>query len=227
LNVQNSTSKQYAAIFDMDGTLVDNNPYHFTAWKNLFAKYGRPEVTEELYNQKLSGVAGMPIMREFFSEYTEDEMQAMFEEKSRNYREAFAPFAKPINGLERILIDLKEANFKLAVATSAAVNNIDFVMSHVHIRQYFEVIIDGPRVSKPKPHPQIFLKAAHDLGMRPEDCVVFEDSLSGVKAANAAGMKVVGITTTHTADELQPVDLTISDYTGLTAQKLAALFDKD
>jgi beta-phosphoglucomutase len=227
LNVRNSTSKQYAAIFDMDGTLVDNNPYHFTAWKNLFAKYGRPEVTEELYNQKLSGVAGMPIMREFFGEYTEDEMQAMFEEKSRNYREAFAPFAKPINGLERFLTDLQEAHFKLAVATSAAVNNIDFVMSHVHIRQYFEVIIDGPRVSKPKPHPQIFLKAAHDLGMRPEDCVVFEDSLSGVKAANAAGMKVVGITTTHTAQELQPVNLVINDYTGLTTQKLVGLFDND
>jgi beta-phosphoglucomutase len=227
LDVRNSTSKQYAAIFDMDGTLVDNNPYHFTAWKNLFAKYGRPEVTEEFYNQKLSGVAGMPIMREFFGVYTEDEMQAMFEEKSRNYREAFAPFAKPINGLERFLTDLLEANFKLAVATSAAVNNIDFVMSHVHIRQYFKVIIDGPRVSKPKPHPQIFLKAAHDLGMRPEDCVVFEDSLSGVKAANAAGMKVVGITTTHTAQELQPVNLVINDYTGLTTQKLVGLFDND
>jgi beta-phosphoglucomutase len=217
----------YAAIFDMDGTLVDNNPYHFTAWKNLFAKYNRPEVTSKLYYEKLSGVAGMPIMREFFGEYTEDEMQVMFEEKSRNYREAFAPFAKPINGLERFLTELKEADFKLAVATSAAVNNIDFVMSHVHIRQYFEVIVDGPRVSKPKPHPQIFLKAALDLGVKPEDCVVFEDSLSGVKAANAAGTKVVGITTTHTAEELQPVDLVIANYTGLTAQKLTALFDKN
>lgn len=218
---------QYAAIFDMDGTLVDNNQYHFKAWKDLFEKYNKPEVTPELFNEKLSGVPGMPIMREFFSELTEDKMQELFEEKSRNYREAFAPFAKLINGLERLLTELKDSGVKLAVATSAAVNNIDYMMSLLHIRPYFDVIIDGPRVSKPKPHPQIFLKAALDLGIDPENCVVFEDSLSGVKAANAAGMKVVGITTTHTAQELHPVDLIISDYTGLTAQKLAALFTKN
>lgn len=218
---------QYAAIFDMDGTLVDNNQYHFLAWKDLFEKYNKPEVTPELFNQKLSGVPGMPIMREFFSELTEDKMQELFDEKSRNYREAFAPFAKPINGLERLLSELKDSGVKLAVATSAAVVNIDYMMSLLPIRPYFDVIIDGPRVSKPKPHPQIFLKAALDLGINPENCVVFEDSLSGVKAANAAGMKVVGITTTHTAQELHPVDLVIADYTELTAQKLAALFTKN
>jgi beta-phosphoglucomutase len=218
---------QYAAIFDMDGTLVDNNQYHFKAWKDLFEKYNKPEVTPELFNEKLSGVPGMPIMREFFSELTENEMQELFEEKSRNYREAFAPFAKPITGLERLLSELKDNGVKLAVATSAAIVNIDYMMSLLPIRHFFDVIIDGPRVSKPKPHPQIFLKAALDLGINPENCVVFEDSLSGVKAANAAGMKVVGITTTHTAQELHPVDLIISDYTGLTAQKLAALFIKN
>jgi beta-phosphoglucomutase len=218
---------QYAAIFDMDGTLVDNNRYHFKAWKDLFEKYNKPEVTSELFNEKLSGVPGMPIMREFFSELTEDKMQELFEEKSRNYREAFAPFAKPINGLERLVSELKDSGVKLAVATSAAVVNIDYMMGLLPIRQYFDVIIDGPRVSKPKPHPQIFLKAALDLGVNPENCVVFEDSLSGVKAANAAGMKVVGITTTHTAQELHPVDLVIADYTELTAQKLAALFTKN
>jgi beta-phosphoglucomutase len=218
---------QYAAIFDMDGTLVDNNQYHYKAWKDLFEKYNKPEVTSELFNEKLSGVPGMPIMREFFSELTEDKMQELFEEKSRNYREAFAPFAKPINGLERLVSELKDSGVKLAVATSAAVVNIDYMMGLLPIRQYFDVIIDGPRVSKPKPHPQIFLKAALDLGVNPENCVVFEDSLSGVKAANAAGMKVVGITTTHTAQELHPVDLVIADYTELTAQKLAALFTKN
>jgi beta-phosphoglucomutase-like phosphatase (HAD superfamily) len=91
----------------------------------------------------------------------------------------------------------------------------------------FDTIVDGPRVSKPKPNPQIFLKAADDLGVNPEHCVVFEDSLSGVKAANAAGMKVIGITTSHTADELHPVEMAIDDYTGLTEHQLAALFEKE
>jgi len=219
--------KKYAAIFDMDGTLVDNNPYHFKAWAEIFEKYKHTKITHEFFNEKLSGVAGMPIMREYFSDMDEAQMQAVFDERSQRYRDEYAPFAKPINGLERFLTELKDAGVKMAVASSAAVINIDYIMSHVPIRQYFDTIVDGPHVSKPKPHPQIFLKAAADLGMKPEDCVVFEDSLSGIKAANAAGMKVVGITTTHQASELHPVNLVIADYTGLTEHKLAALFDKD
>jgi beta-phosphoglucomutase len=219
--------KQYAAIFDMDGTLIDNNKYHFKAWKDLFKKYNRPEVTVKLFNEKLSGVPGMAIMREFFSEFNEDDMQRMFDEKSRNYREEFASVAAPIKGLIPFLSNLRQAGVKTAIATSAAVNNIDFVMSHVPIKQYFDVIIDGPHVTQPKPHPDIFLKAAKSLDIEPQHCVVFEDSLSGVKAADAAGMKIVGITTTHTAQELQPADLTIPDYTNLTERHVAALFDSN
>jgi beta-phosphoglucomutase len=215
----------YAAIFDMDGTLVDNNPYHFKAWAEIFEKYKHTQITHEFFNEKLSGVPGLPIMREYFGDMDEEQMQAVFNEKSQRYRDAYAPYAKPINGLERFLTELKDAGVKLAVASSAAVININYIMDHVPIRSYFDAIVDGPHVSKPKPHPQIFLKAAEYLGMKPENCVVFEDSLSGVKAANAAGMKVVGITTTHTASELHPVNLIIDDYTGLTAQKLAGLFD--
>ncbi|WP_345948532.1 HAD family phosphatase [Mucilaginibacter sp. PAMB04274] len=217
----------YAAIFDMDGTLIDNNTYHFKAWKDLFEKYNRPPVTDKLYNEKLSGRPGIAIMREFFNEFNEDDMQKLFDEKSRLYREAYAPYLAPINGLERFLTELKNAGVKIALATSAAINNIDFVMSLLPVRHFFDVIIDGPHVSEPKPHPQIFLKAAEGLGFKPKDCVVFEDSLSGVKAGNVAGMKVVGITTTHQADELQPVDLLIDDYTGLTERRVAALFDRN
>jgi len=218
----------FAAIFDMDGTLVDNNPYHYKTYKTMFEKYNRVEVTPELYNQKLSGVPGMTIMREFFGDdYSENEMKAMFDEKTRQYKEEYAPFIAPINGLERLLTELKDAGIKTAVASSATAANIDFIMDKLPIRPLFDTIIDGPRISKPKPNPQIFLKAAEDLGMKPQNCVVFEDSLSGVQAANAAGMKVVGITTTHTAAEVHPVDLVIDDYTGLSVQKLAALFEKD
>ncbi|WP_158825150.1 HAD family hydrolase [Mucilaginibacter lacusdianchii] len=219
--------KQFAAIFDMDGTLVDNNPYHFKTWKQLFEKYNRVEVTTELYNEKLSGVPGMVIMREFFGDdYSEDEMKEMFDEKTRIYKEEYGPHVTAINGLERLLIELKNAGVKTAVASSATASNIDFVLDKLPIKPYFDTIVDGPRISKPKPNPQIFLKAAEDLGIKPESCVVFEDSLSGVKAANAAGMKVAAITTTHQAEELHPVDLIIADYTGLTVQKLAALFEE-
>ena len=113
----------------------------------------------------------------------------------------------------------------MAIASSATVGDIDFILNKIPIRQDFEVIIDGSRVSKGKPNPQIFLKAAEELKARPEDCVVFEDSIAGIKAGNAAGMKVIGITTGHTAAQLQPSSLVIDDYSTLTVQKLAALFD--
>ncbi len=219
---------KYAAIFDMDGTLVDNNPYHFKAWKELFKQYNRPEVTPDLFNEKISGVPGMVIMRNFFGDdYDEEQMRTMFQEKTIRYREIYEPNMAPINGLERLLHELKNAGLKLAVASSATASNIDFVLNNLSIKSMFDTIVDGPRVSKPKPNPQIFLKAADDLGIKPEHCIVFEDSLSGIKSANAAGMKVIGITTSHTADELQPVDRVINDYAEVTERELAALFEKE
>lgn len=218
---------KYAAIFDMDGTLVDNNPYHFKAWKELFDQYNRVEVTPDLFNEKISGVPGMVIMRNFFgADYDEQQLKAMFEEKTVRYREIYQPNIAPINGLERLLQELKNAGVKLAVASSATTSNIDFILNNLSIKSMFDTIVDGPRINKAKPNPQIFLKAADDLGITPDNCVVFEDSLSGVKAANAAGMKVVGITTSHTPAELHPVDMVINDYTGVTEHQLAALFVK-
>lgn len=218
--------KKFGAIFDMDGTLIDNNAYHFAAWKAVFEKYKHMPVSFDLYNEKMSGVPGLTVMREFFPEYTEEEMQRVFEEKSQIYKDTFAPYAAPINGLERLLTELKDAGVKMAIASSATVSNIDFILAHVPIRDYFDAIVDGPRISKPKPHPQIFLKAAEDLGIPPENCIVFEDSISGIKAGHAAGMKVVAITSTHSAHELPPSDLAVTDYTGLSVQKLAGLFEE-
>ena len=111
------------------------------------------------------------------------------------------------------------------MASSATMEDINFILNKIPIREDFEAIIDGSRVTKGKPNPQIFLKAAEELNADPANCVVFEDSLAGIKAANAAGMKVVGITTGHKAAQLQPSSLVIDDYSALTVQKLAALFE--
>jgi beta-phosphoglucomutase len=113
----------------------------------------------------------------------------------------------------------------MAMATSATVQDIDFILNKIPIRNDFDAIINSSMVSEPKPHPQIYLKVAEKLNMPPAKCIVFEDSLAGIKAGNSAGMKVIGITTGHTAKELRPVvDLVINDYSGLSVQKLTALF---
>lgn len=217
-------SKQFAAIFDMDGTMVDNTPYHFKTWQTLYKKYGIGDLFEEIYKTEISGVPIMDTVRSLFPDADEETLKSLVREKEQLYQEIYTPFIAPINGLENLLNELKDGGVKLAMASSASWDDIDFVLSHVKVRQYFDVIIDGNRVSKGKPNPQIFLKAAADLHMRPEDCIVFEDSMAGLKAGNAAGMKVVGITTAHPADKLQPTSLTINDYTELSLQKLQALF---
>lgn len=208
----------------MDGTMVENTPYHYKAWQTLFKKYGLGELTSDTYKAEISGVPIMDTVRSLFPAADEETQRALVHEKEQLYQELYTPFIAPINGLENLLKELKDGGVKLAMASSASVDDIDFVLRHVNVKQYFDVIIDGNRVSKGKPNPQIFLKAAAELHIRPEDCIVFEDSMAGITAGNAAGMKVIGITTSHPADRLQPTDLTINDYTELSLQKLEALF---
>ncbi|MDB5030043.1 HAD family phosphatase [Mucilaginibacter sp.] len=217
--------KKFAAIFDMDGTMVDNTPYHLKSWQTLFKKYDMGDLSPETYYTQISGVPIMDTLKRLFPDAEESRLRGLLQEKEGLYKQLYGPYATPINGLENFLIELKNAGIKLAMASSATIDDIDFILSHVPVRNYFDAIIDGNRVSKSKPNPQIFLKAADDLGVKPEDCVVFEDSLAGIKAANAAGMKVIGITTSHPPDKLQPADLIIADYTALDFKKLADLFN--
>jgi beta-phosphoglucomutase len=217
--------KNFTAIFDMDGTLVDNTPYHFKSWKELFKKHHLGELSLDTYKKEISGVPIIETLRRLFGDkYDEAGLQELLNEKETYYREIYAPYLKPVNGLENFLTALKNAGIKMAIASSATVADIDFILNKIPIRDDFESIIDGSQVSKGKPNPQIFLKAAESLNAKPEDCVVFEDSIAGIKSGNAAGMKVVGITTGHPAAALQPSSLVIDDYSTLTVQQLAALF---
>jgi beta-phosphoglucomutase len=217
----------FAAIFDMDGTLVDNTPYHFRSWQALFKKHGKGTLDKETYYKQISGVPVMETIKRLFgSDYDEAGLKALMNEKEEFYRQLYAPYLAPVNGLGNFLTELKNSGIKMAMATSATVADIDFILNKIPIRDDFDVIINSTMVSKPKPHPQIFLKAAEKLNIPPDNCVVFEDSLAGIKAANNAGMKVIGITTGHTAAELQPANMIIKDYTDLSVPELAELFSQ-
>jgi len=218
-------TKSIAAIFDMDGTLIDNTPYHYKSWVALFKKYGKGQLSRETYYTEISGVPVIDTIRRIFGDGRDEaELKALQDEKEEFYRQEYAPFVTPVNGLENFLTELKGDGIKMAMATSATVQDINFILDRIPIGAQFDAIVESTMVSKPKPNPQIFLKAAERLNTPPSNCVVFEDSLAGIKAANDAGMKVVGITTGHPASELRNVDLVIDDYSGLSAQKLLALF---
>jgi beta-phosphoglucomutase family hydrolase len=218
----------WAAIFDMDGTLIDNTPYHFKSWQALFKKYGKGELSKETYYTEISGVPIMTTLKRIFgADHDEASLKELLKEKEEFYRKEYAPYLVAINGLESFLSEMKSDGVKMAMATSATVEDIDFILDKIPIRDDFDEVVNTSMVSRPKPNPDIFLKAAEKLNMEPSRCIVFEDSIAGIKAANSAGMKVVGITTGHPASDLHPVDLVINDYTNLTPRKLAELFKKD
>jgi beta-phosphoglucomutase len=218
-------TNNFAVIFDMDGTLIDNTPYHYKSWQALFKKYDKGELSKTTYYTEISGVPIIETLKRLFNTDNEATLKGLLNEKESYYRELYAPHVTAIKGLENFLTGLKNAGIKMAMATSATVEDINFILDRVPIRTDFEEIVNSSMVSKPKPNPDIFLKAAEMLSTPPERCIVFEDSLAGLKAGNSAGMKVVGITTGHPAADLQPVNLVIDDYTGLNVQKLAALFE--
>jgi beta-phosphoglucomutase family hydrolase len=223
-------NKEYnwAAIFDMDGTLIDNTPYHFKSWQALFKKYRKGELSKQTYYTEISGVPIMDTLKRLFGDdHDEAGLKTLLGEKEEFYRKEYAPYLVAISGLENFLSELKTAGVKMAMATSATVEDIDFILNKILIRDDFNEIVNASMVSRPKPNPDIFLKAAEMLNMPPDRCIVFEDSLAGIRAGNSAGMKVVGITTGHPAHDLHPVDLVINNYADLTPQKLAGLFKED
>jgi len=121
------------------------------------------------------------------------------------------------------LEELEKAKVSKAIATSGIIPNIDFMFEHVPIKNYFYSVIDSTQIIQGKPHPEIFLKAAVSLNAVPSSCIAFEDSVPGIRSAKAAGMKVVALTTTHTAEDLEEADLVIKDYTDISLTKLRDL----
>jgi beta-phosphoglucomutase family hydrolase len=207
-----------AVLFDMDGVIVDNLPYHMEAWLLFCERNGIP-LTKEVFYKELNGMNSKDTFEWFYKkEMTRSEVEVLEEEKELLYREFYAEHRKPAKGLLTFLHDLRSRGIKTALATSAGPGNIDFIVDGLGIRDQFDAIIGGAEVTKGKPDPEIYLKAAALVGVSPADCIVIEDSLQGIASGQAAGARVVGITTSHTADELAHTDFCAPDFTDLYDQ---------
>jgi HAD superfamily hydrolase (TIGR01509 family) len=115
---------------------------------------------------------------------------------------------------------MQQEQIPRAIATSAPRANVDFTLEKTHIGKFFDTILDESFVTNGKPEPEIYLKTAAALGFDPAKCIVFEDSLSGVEAGKAAGCKVIGITTTHSHEELRKCNLVVENFIGLDPKTL-------
>lgn len=207
----------YAFIFDMDGVLVDSNPFHKIALKQFCAKHGH-ELTEEHLREKIYGRTNKDWIPNVFGALPMEQIMAYQDEKEALFRELYKDDIHEVAGLTSFLKTMDALNISRAIATSAPRANVDFTLLKTDTVSYFPTILDESFVTRGKPDPEIYLKTAKALGYEGRNCVVFEDSLSGVKAGKAAGCKVVGITTTHTPEELAETDLVIDNFVDLTPE---------
>jgi beta-phosphoglucomutase len=208
-----------AFIFDMDGVIVDSNPFHKKALKQFFRKHGR-ELSEEELREKIYGRRNQDWLVAVFGELDAGSVKKLAGEKEALFREVYDKDIRPVDGLPAFLKKLADLGIPRSIATSAPRENVDFTLIKTGLRKYFDTILDDSFVSSGKPHPEVYLKAARAMHYDPKQCIVFEDSLAGVEAGKKAGCKVVGITTTHTADELKGTDLVIDNFIELDPSDL-------
>jgi beta-phosphoglucomutase len=198
-------------IFDMDGVIVNNNPYHKKAWFTFCEKHDIP-INDTIFH-KLYGRNNRDTLNILFNgKKDNDEIADYAKEKESIYRGLYEKHIEPVPGLINILNLIKQKNLKISLASSAEKENINFILGHLSIWEYFDIITDSVTIKNGKPDPEIYLTTARSLKIKPQDCMVFEDSLSGIESAVRAGMKVIGIETTHSKEEMINTEFTISDF---------------
>lgn len=212
-----------AVIFDFDGVIIDSEPVHEEAWSIFLKKYSVQ--FNETMKMGFKGRTAKENLKRTFGEYKygEDEINIMAHTKQSIYRDILKHKIKLVNGVERFLEDLVENEYKTALATSSVRKNLELVFSLFSLKKYFNIIVTSEEVKKGKPDPEIFLTAANKLSVNPSECVVFEDSLTGVEGAKRAGMKVVFVATSFKLDQAPSVDLAINDFMQISVDQIKQL----
>lgn len=182
-------------IFDLDGVIVDTAKYHYLAWKRLANELGF-EFTEE-DNERLKGVSRMKsleILLEIGNKKFDEETKLKLAEKKNSwYVEYITKMdeSEILDGVKTFLTELREKGIKISLGSVS--KNAMTILKNINLMPYFDAVIDGTKVTNAKPDPEVFLKAAEELGLRPEECCVFEDAVAGIEAARRANMKVIGV----------------------------------
>ena len=191
-----------AVLFDMDGVIVFNTEFHKTALQNFCRTKGF-ELSESDMAEKIYGRTNREWLLNLLGEdLSEDLIKAYATEKEFMYRELYKDHIKAAPGIELFLKKLKKTGIPLAIGTSAPPENVEFTLLNTNLRDYFDEIVDDTMIKKSKPDPEIYLKAAEQLGVKAEESVVFEDSKSGILAGLNAGAKVIALSSTLSLDEL-------------------------
>lgn len=216
-----------ALIFDMNGTIIDDMGYHTAAWVEILAELGHP-VTVEEFARQYYGKTNLETLREVLGGgVSAAQIAAISHDKEIQYQRLYQPHMTPLAGFLPFLQAAQQNGLALALATSANQFNIDFVLTGLGLEEAFTAVIGADDIEHSKPHPEIFLKAAENLGMAPEECLVFEDSLMGLEAVRRAGMDAFAILTTLSAAEALALPHVIGaspDYVNIQTKLLSSKY---
>jgi HAD superfamily hydrolase (TIGR01509 family) len=203
-------------VFDLDGTLLENIPFHVEAFSTFLARHELPPLTEEL-RAKIDGKRNRDVFPLVFGrELPEDECARLADEKEAIYRQLSQGRIAPRRGLLRLLDRLSARGLPVALATSAPEANIEHTLRELGLRERFSQIARSDTLGRGKPYPDVFLAAARLITIPPTECIAFEDAPSGIVAAQAAGMMCVAVGLTHSAEMLAAhgarPDIVVADF---------------
>jgi beta-phosphoglucomutase len=214
----------FSILFDMDGVIIDSNPFHKLALDQFLGEKGIL-LTEGERKKRLYGRANKDWINDLYGgKLTDKELLDLGTEKERIWRELYKNDIKPVKGIKKFLDLLVANSVPFCIGTSAPPENVEFTLEKTGLKSYFKTILHQDHVKKGKPDPEIYINCAAALNMPASQCIVIEDSLSGVISGKAAGCKVIGITTTHTPVELKGIDKAIDDFDQLSIADLQKLF---
>lgn len=214
------TSK--AVLWDLDGVVVDTGEFHYRAWAEVLAEAGlsfsRP------FFQATFGMNNAGILKTLLGhEPPADQLKYISERKEERFRQIIHGQVRPLPGVVQALAWFKRHGFKQAIASSAPLANIDFLIDELGLRADFDAIISGFDLPG-KPAPDVFLLAAQRLAVAPIDCLVVEDAVAGVVGAKHAGMKCLAVTTTNPIEKLHKADRVVDTLTAVSANLINELF---
>ena len=221
---------EYGFIFDMDGVVIDSNPYHKIAWGKFLRGKGIP-CDDQFFDNVLSGRTGPTSLNLIFGDnLPEALLEEYLAEVDENYQNILrqSEDVKPIAGLYEFLETIRANGHRLGLATSAPPLNIELGLEKLKLEGIFEVVIGKVDVVHGKPHPEVYLTTVERLGLPIKNCIVFEDSKAGIQSALKAGMPVVGIASGHSKEELleEGVNLAVNDFTDLSLEQVTTLINK-
>ncbi len=214
-------SKVKGLLFDLDGVIVDTAKYHYLAWKDLAEELGIEFTQED--NERLKGVSRMRsfeiILEIGKRDMAEDEKEAFCTKKNDVYLEYIYKLKEEeiLPGVYRFLTDAREKGYKIALGSAS--KNARLILEKLGIMSLFDELVDGNLVSKAKPDPEVFAKGAEVLGLKNDECIVFEDAVAGIEAAHNAGMKAVGI---GTKENLPEADIVMPGLDGILVDEVIA-----